>query len=197
MRPKVRPALARRPGCTVAGSRPLRPRVRHSLRTKLAHEGLEMGASDQPLLLCDDVGEDLLPALSHLGREETWTWRNPTWSHVGVQGRRSAPQHAAATPRTGPRPACVTVSACITYLLTYLLTYLGRGLFLPRPRTSGLTTCSHLGTHLVLLTRVRSTCYLLLATSHVPRPTAHAPPRARSERGRARRASPPARCAPR
>ena len=68
MRLKVRPAVANRPGCTVAGSRPLRPRVRHSLRTKLAHEGLEMGASDQPLLLCDDVGEDLLPALAHLGR---------------------------------------------------------------------------------------------------------------------------------
>ena len=201
MRLKVRPALANRPGCTVAGSRPLRPRVRHSLRTKLAHEGLEMGARDQPLLLCDDVGEDLLPALSHLGREETWTWRNPTWSHVGVQGRRSAPQHAAATPRTGPRPACVTVSACIAYLRTYLLTNLLTCLLRTGPHPAApshlvLTACSHLGTHPVLLPRVRSACYLLLATSHAPRPTAHAPPRARSERGRARRAFPPARRAP-
>ena len=49
------------------GEEPASPAAfRHSLRTKLAHEGLKMGASDQPLLLCDDVGEDLLPALSHL-----------------------------------------------------------------------------------------------------------------------------------
>ena len=174
MRPKVRPALARRPGCTVAGRRPLRPRVRHSLRTKLAHEGLEMGARDQPLLLCDDVGEDLLPALAHLGREETWTWRNPTWSHVGVQGRRSAAQHAAAAPRTGPLPACVTVSACITYLLTYSLTYLLRTGPLP-------AAPSHLGTHHVLAPRdppratYSSAERLSLTPGHVSRAPSYCP----------------------
>ena len=47
-------------------NRPLGPCFRHSLRTKLAHKRLDPVACDQPLLLRDDVGEDLLAALAHL-----------------------------------------------------------------------------------------------------------------------------------
>ncbi len=55
------------PGYTVVRlNRPLRPCFRHSLRTKLAHKRLDPVACDQPLLLRDDVGEDLLAALAHL-----------------------------------------------------------------------------------------------------------------------------------
>eukprot|EP00964_Phaeocystis_antarctica_P149250 scaffold116323_cov57-Phaeocystis_antarctica.AAC.1 len=46
--------------------RPPRPCFRHSFRTKLAHKRLDPVACDQPLLLRDDVGEDLLAALAHL-----------------------------------------------------------------------------------------------------------------------------------
>ena len=82
-----------------------------------------MGASDQPLLLCDDVGEDHLPALAHLGRGlglEVGLGLGlglglgaMSECNVGELRGSTRPQHL------GRGSSCLCDSVCLHYLLTY------------------------------------------------------------------------------